>query len=149
MVDYRISGRTNKTQPGTKIFVSRGPIKPISASGMCIVRPRENSFDYFSANYAMVHWLRLRNFRYRNCASVGTGNEFPTERIPKKYIFRVHNTVDDNRNRYERNDILNERLIKSQISDEYFYEEFLSLCVKGNSLIFFFFFIKLLKQNII
>lgn len=78
-MDYRISGRANKTRVATKIFVSRGPIKPISASGMCFVfHPRENNFDYFSG-YAMVHRLRSRNFRRRNCATVRTGNEFPAE----------------------------------------------------------------------
>ena len=53
LVDYRISGRSNKMRATAKIFVSRGPIKPISASWMRVGRPRENSFDYFSANYAM------------------------------------------------------------------------------------------------
>lgn len=76
-MDYRISGRANKTRVATKIFVSRGPIKPISASGMCFVfRPRENNFDYFSDG---TRWLRSRNFRCRNCATVRTGNEFPAE----------------------------------------------------------------------
>ena len=58
--DYRISGRANKTRVATKIFVSRGPIKPISASGMRFVfRPRENNFDYFSGYAMATRWLLL------------------------------------------------------------------------------------------
>lgn len=88
LVDYRISGWSNKTRATAKIFVSRGPIKPISASWMRVGRPRENSFDYFSANYGDGYTGYVwRTFAIEIAPLSEHGNELLGTR-GKKNVFR-------------------------------------------------------------